>query len=122
MRVLLVDPVVPGLRGRRGGSWTPLGLAYLAAALHQAGHQVSLHNRLNMQAWQNLSLEELDGATERLLQELRPELIGISGVTASFGDSLAVADIARRACPQALVVRTNSASTRCHTVTGRPLC
>lgn len=84
--------------------WAPLGLAYLAASLRDAGHEVQLHNRLNLQVWHGLDLPQTDQATRGLIEEFRPELVGISGVTASFGDMLAVSEIARRTSPEALIV------------------
>lgn len=104
MRVLLIDPAITGQTRRPRSRWVPLGPAYLAAALRHDGHEVWLHNRLNLQAWRGLGLRELDRATERLLARTAPHLIGISGVTASFPDTFAVAEIARRVCPGALIV------------------
>lgn len=104
MRVLLVYTAIPEAPRRRGGDWTPLGTAYLAAALRQAGHPVRLHNRLTLQTWHGCGLPRLDRATGRLLREFAPDLVGISGVTASFADMVAVADMARDALPRALIV------------------
>jgi len=104
IRAVLIDTTTAGVRSGRAIKFAPLGLAYLAASLRTAGHSVQLQNRLNLRTWQGLSLPELDRATEQLLEEERPDLIGISGVTASFADMLVVADIARRACPEALIV------------------
>jgi len=104
MRVLLVDPATTGPSRPRRSRWAPLGLAYLAAALRQSGHEVWLQNRLNMRIWDGLSLAEADHATGRLIEQISPDLIGISGVTASFGDALAVAELARRVRPGATIV------------------
>jgi len=104
MRVLLVDPAVSGPNKARRSRWAPLGLAYLAAALRRSGHEVWLQNRLNLRMWDRLSLAEADRATERLIEQTSPDLIGIGGVTAAFGDSLAVAGLARRVRPNATIV------------------
>ncbi len=104
MRVLLIDPAITGHKRPLHSRWVPLGPAYLAAALRRAGHEVELHNRLSLQAWQGLSLEELDRTTERLLAQIAPDLIGITGATASFPDIFAVAEMARRLCPESLIV------------------
>ncbi|MFP4249581.1 MAG: B12-binding domain-containing radical SAM protein [Armatimonadota bacterium] len=104
MRALLIDPTIPGEFTRRSIRWAPLGPAYLAASLREAGHEVHLHNRLNLKVWQGLSLPELDRATTQLMERIAPDLIGISGVTAAFGDMVAVAEIARRTRPEATIV------------------
>ena len=103
MRVLLIDTAIPGTPRRRGGDWTPLGTAYLAGALRQAGHPVRLHNRLSLQRWHGYDLARLDQATGRALREFAPDVVGITGVTASFADMVAVADMVREALPRAWV-------------------
>ena len=104
MRVLLIDQAITGPNKPRRSRWAPLGLAYLAAALRRSGHEVWLHNRFNVRTWDDLSWAEADQVTERLTEQIAPELIGISGVTASFGDALAVAELTRRVSPNAMIV------------------
>jgi len=104
MRVLIIDAPIAGQTERRRTRWVPPGPAYPAAALRAAGHDVLLHNRLNMQIWHGLEPAELDRETERLIERAAPDLVGISGPTASFGDILAVAEIARRVRPEAGIV------------------
>ncbi|MFO8080317.1 MAG: radical SAM protein [Armatimonadota bacterium] len=104
MRALLIDPTIPGDFHRRSIRWAPLGVAYLAASLRQAGHEVHLHNRLNLKVWHGLSLSEVDRATTQIIEKVAPDLIGISGVTAALGDMVEVARIARTARPEATIV------------------
>jgi len=103
MKVVLIDPAIPWPRGSKP-RWAPLGLAYLAAVLRDEGHQVHLQNRLALQSRRGSSLEELDQATIELLRKVEPDLVGITGATASFPDIRFVARLARETVPSATVV------------------
>jgi radical SAM superfamily enzyme YgiQ (UPF0313 family) len=103
-RVLLLDPTIPGVLNQRPPAWVPLGLAYLAAVLREAGHEVRLQNRLADQLRGQLSLANLDNLTRDLIRRVQPDMVGISGVTASYGEIAALARLAREECPDATVV------------------
>ena len=81
MRVLLARPPRRDLRDA-GLSVPPLGLAYIASALREAGHEVDLLDAYALGwSWQ---------AFEESLIKRRPEVLGLSAMTP-------VADVAARA-------------------------
>lgn len=102
-RVLLIDPTIPGVLQQRPPAWMPLGLAYLAARLRQSGHEVTIQNRLVDQLRGRLSLGALDDVTRSLIRRLSPDIIGISGVTASYGDIAALVRLSRQELPDATI-------------------
>lgn len=103
-RVLLVDPTMPGALNQRPPSWMPLGLAYLAAQLRQGGHEVAIQNRLADQLRGRLTLPALDDLTRGLLRRYAPDIIGISGVTSSYGEIAALVRLSREELPEATIV------------------
>lgn len=104
MRVLLIDPTFPTPPRARRPHWAPLGLAYLAAVLRQEGHTAVIHSR--QAAWRHhlRRREGLDEETRRLLTELRPELVGVGGLTASWPDMQHVVRLARECLPATTIV------------------
>lgn len=103
MKVVLIDPAIPWPRGSKP-RWTPLGLAYLVAVLREEGHEVHVQNRLALQSARDISLDDLDRQTIDLLRDVDPDLVGISGATASFPDMRVLARLAKETVPSATVV------------------
>jgi len=87
MRVLLIQPPVDLFDDDEKQSMPPLGLAYIAAALEQAGHEVAILDCV-VAAFQHLRLLldgrlrhglEAEGIT-RELRTFRPQLVGVSNL------------------------------------------
>ncbi len=74
----------------------PLGVAYLASCLRQAGHSVSIFDA----TFHRRPLERL---ADELLR-LRPGLVAISALTSMVQDVAAVAELVSHVCPDAVVV------------------
>ncbi len=72
----------------RQGVLPPLGLAYIASALEEAGHQVDLIDAIAL----CLSKEEV---SERI-EQFDPELVGITAMTPTFHGALEAAKIAKK--------------------------
>ena len=72
----------------RQGVLPPLGLAYIASALEEAGHQVDLIDAIAL----CLSKEEV---IERI-EQFDPELVGITAMTPTFHGALEAAKIAKK--------------------------
>ena len=70
----------------RQGVLPPLGLAYIASALEEVGHQVDLIDAIAL----CLSKEEV---SERI-EQFDPELVGITAMTPTFHGALEAAKIA----------------------------
>jgi len=95
MRVLLiryhdrgnVNTRLPASLNKRQGVLPPLGIAYIAAVLEKAGHEVGIIDAIAL----NLTKEEL---TERIL-EFDPTLVGVTSMTPSFPGGLEAAQIAK---------------------------
>jgi radical SAM superfamily enzyme YgiQ (UPF0313 family) len=79
--------------------FTPLGLAYLGAALLKHGFEVVVLDQL---------AEELDnrGLVRRVAAE-RPDLVGITAITPTMANVEALVPLLRQACPRATVVLGN---------------
>lgn len=86
MRVLLTRPPGP-----THYLVPPLGLLYVAAALRRAGHDVALHD-----PW--IEPNGLRGL-ERLLQSLRPDVLGVSAHSSEYAAAIALARRAAEVSP-----------------------
>jgi anaerobic magnesium-protoporphyrin IX monomethyl ester cyclase len=75
----------------------PLGLAYIAATLEKAGHEVKIVDRVALQ-YRNpkADLRELDGIAQREIAGFEPELVGIGAVTIQVYDLQRIARLVRR--------------------------
>lgn len=73
-----------------------IGLAYLAAVLEKDGHGVMVIDCPP----QHLTYKHI----EQEIGRFQPDIVGITSVTATVTSALKVAQIAKQACPQALVV------------------
>lgn len=84
MKVLLINPPFQGLYHRLNFILPPLGMAYLAAVLHQEGHQVTLL--------------DLNVSSELAAADLAPfDLVGISSDTCRYRHALVLARKAKEA-------------------------
>jgi radical SAM superfamily enzyme YgiQ (UPF0313 family) len=92
MRVLLINPFYPISETPS----PPLGLAYLAAALQEAGIEVRLLD-LVVTPYRQADLA-------RLLGEFKPGLVGLTAVTMNIDHALAVAGDVKRLDPDILTV------------------
>ena len=104
MGVLLVNPgptvaLTAGYYRRMLAPMPPISLAYLAAALEEAGVDVRVHDD---------SVPGADeAALEATLRRLRPEVVGLSVVTALMPDVERLVHVIRRVAPEARVVLGN---------------
>src|SRR5512137_1007398 len=92
MRVLLINPFYPISETPS----PPLGLAYLAAALEEAGVEVRV-----------LDLVVTPYSAEmlaKLLDDVQPELVGLTAVTMTVDHAMAVIDSVKRHSPRAVTV------------------
>jgi len=92
MRVLLINPFYPISETPS----PPLGLAYLAAALEEAGVEVRVLDLVVTPYSEELLAEHLD--------EFRPELVGLTAVTMNIAGALAVVAAVKRLVPQVFTV------------------
>jgi len=92
MRVLLINPFYPISETPS----PPLGLAYLAAALEQAGVDVRVLD-LVVYPYSDKMLAEL-------LEEFKPALVGLTAVTMNVDRALSVARVVKRLAPQVVTV------------------
>jgi anaerobic magnesium-protoporphyrin IX monomethyl ester cyclase len=108
MRILLVYPSPPAAHWPRGAfrsQWVPTGLACLGTVLRRSGHQVKMfiaEERLvrNGMDWAGARTD-----LRRMMQEFRPELVGLSLVTPSVPEGNSIAADAKEICgPETLVV------------------
>jgi radical SAM superfamily enzyme YgiQ (UPF0313 family) len=94
-KVALVNP--PPLKGvYRHQLYMPLGLAYLAAVLECAGHEVEV---IDCPA-QGLDHEKMGEE----LASFKPAIIGITSMTPTINSAILSAKVAKEACPDAMVV------------------
>ena len=94
------------------GFFPPIGLAYLAAALEDAGIGVAIHDLLTEGASHHVAKPEdrvriglPKERIEALLHDLSPAVVGISSNFTSFhADCMELAALVRRTLPEALIV------------------
>lgn len=86
MEILLVNPPAREKQAR-GFAVPPLGLAYLAATLRQAGYQVQIKDALA----EGLSLPELVA----FVKATRPDVLGLNSMTPIIDTTFATIDLAR---------------------------
>ena len=95
IRTTLVNP--PPLEGvYRHQLYLPMGLAYLAAVLEEAGHEVTV---IDCPA-EMIDLKQL----KTKLVAIEPNLIGITSMTPTIQSAFLSAQTAKEACPEAMVV------------------
>ena len=98
MRVLLVYPASPRTTWPQGAfrsKWVPTGLAYIATALRRAGHRVAVHVCEAVLDKNGFDWSAADAEWRGLLQEFRPEMVGLSLVTPGVPEAGALAATAK---------------------------
>jgi anaerobic magnesium-protoporphyrin IX monomethyl ester cyclase len=101
MNVLLVQPTAPRTHWPRGSfrsRWVPTGLAYLAAALRRAGHDVRIHSREEQLIKDGFDWDRADARLRALLEEFRPQVVGLTVTTPFMPEAAALARLAKEAC------------------------
>ncbi|MDR3641673.1 MAG: radical SAM protein [Humidesulfovibrio sp.] len=101
------------------GCYPPLGLAYLAAELERAGHNVKVVDLLVEGADKRSPVDEhnvriglSDEDIQAMLAATAPKIVGISNNFTAFSrDAVALAWLVRRSLPQALVVMGGAQAT-----------
>ncbi|HUT34030.1 MAG TPA: radical SAM protein [Planctomycetota bacterium] len=107
MNVLLVQPSPPRTHWPRGSfrsRWVPTGLAYLAAALRKAGHDVRVHSREEQLIKDGFDWDRADARLRALLEEFRPGVVGLSVTTPAMPEAATLARLAKEACGEATLV------------------
>ncbi|MEM2889263.1 MAG: radical SAM protein [Candidatus Bathyarchaeia archaeon] len=95
IRIALVNP--PPLRGvYHHQLYLPLGLAYLAAVLEEAGYEVKVVDCPAI----GITHEKLEAE----LSSFEPFIVGITSMTPTINSAFLSAKIAKKACPEAMVV------------------
>ncbi|MEK7475084.1 MAG: cobalamin-dependent protein [Candidatus Coatesbacteria bacterium] len=96
MKVLLVTPPYHSGVVESAGRWMPLGLAYLAGAVRRAGHEVEIYDAMT-------KFHGMDEVRARLAAS-RPDVIGITAITASYPAALRVLAAAKEILPGVVTV------------------
>lgn len=94
MRIALVNSPYPS--GAPRSLYIPMGISYLTAYLESEGFDVDVFD------FQASPFNERDFISR--LQETKPGIIGISSTTLSYNPALQLAKIAKKACPNSLVI------------------
>jgi len=97
MRILLINPPC------RTPSMIPLGLGYVASVLRKSGHDITLKD-YNVEKKDFIQIgDDLDRAEY--------DVLGIGGLTTTYGFVKKVSDISKRLRPKAPVIAGNMVST-----------
>jgi radical SAM superfamily enzyme YgiQ (UPF0313 family) len=121
MKILLIDPPFKRFTGFVN-FYFPLGLAYLAAALEDTNHCVSILDVDAMQKGADLDFSDeyrklelyRQGLNDNehkvwqdvldVLEDFRPDLVGITAMTTKFGSVLKTAEIVKKYNPDCIVI------------------
>jgi radical SAM superfamily enzyme YgiQ (UPF0313 family) len=94
-KVALVNP--PTLKGVfHHQLYVPIGLAYLAAVVEKAGHELAVFD------CPALSMNQ--DTLKSKLQDFQPDLVGVTSMTPTIQSALQSTQAAREACPNATIV------------------
>ncbi len=107
MNVLLVYPVPPPShwpRGRMRSLWVPTGVAFLAAALRRAGHTARVHLRNEVLIKNGFDWKAADAHLREVLEEFRPQIVGLSVLTPAVPESRTIARWAKEICGERVLV------------------
>lgn len=98
--ILLVTPPYHSGMVESAGSWLPLGLLYVGNALKSAGFDVVLYDAMTR-------FHNLDQVRDTI-EELKPNAVFVSCITATVVDGIEVCRVAKEVCPEALTVLGNT--------------
>lgn len=108
MKVLLIYPVSPAATWPRGlfrSRWVPTGVAQIATELRHAGHEVRVLVREEQLIKKRFDWAAADAELRQLLEDYRPEMVGLSVVTPALPETAAIAQLAKALVgPHVLVV------------------
>lgn len=98
-RVVLVTPPYHCGVVESAGTWLPLALVYLAGSLRAAGHEVVIYD----------AMSRFHGYPEigRTLEDLKPDVVATTAITATFLDAVEVLRLAKRVDPRTVTVLGN---------------
>ncbi len=102
MRLMLISPRTVNLNPPES-SWIPLGLTFMAAALRQAGHSVSIFDRHACQAWCGTDRKRIDAEMLSQAECFKPDMIGFSTVSPLIYDTAGSVELLRRDFPGMIV-------------------
>ena len=103
MKICLIDTAAVTSK-RLLPHWTPLGLAYIAAALEQEGHTVTIIERDVLFRRNRLNLDRVERLTANVLKRFQPDMVGISSTTELFADAVRTARLVKQLLPDIPVV------------------
>ncbi len=109
MRVCLVNPLIQKSMWENdlAAKWPPLGIAYIAAVLEKAGHEVKILERrwlIGGRKRTQENLQGLDELTRASLSEFNPRIVGITATTTQISDAYRTARVVKRLDPSIQVV------------------
>ena len=101
MKALLIYPAPPAEEYPRGpfrSLWVPTGVGYLAAALRAAGHDARIHLVTQVIDVVGNDRTKTDVVLRQLLEDYRPELVGLSVTTPSMPALPGICQMVREVC------------------------
>jgi len=101
VRICLVNPTIPK---PDWGPWPPLGLAYIAAVLQDAGHNVIIIDRESLLYRNAMDWSNVNKDTSDILQRHAPEIVGITATTTLVYDAFFVARLSKEILPEVRVI------------------
>ncbi len=104
-RVMLVTPPYHSGVVESAGTWLPLHFVYLAGAAREAGAEVRIYDAM--------SLDHTHEDIAREIETWRPDIVGVTAITAMEPDAREVCATAKRIAPGILTVLGNVHPTFC---------
>ena len=107
MRVLLIYPAPPASEYPRGpfrSLWVPTGLGYLGSALAADGHDVRMHLVTQIIDEVGNDRSKTDAVLRQLLEDYRPELVGLSVTTPSMPELHPICEMVHEVCGDRAIV------------------
>lgn len=99
LRVLLVTPPYHSGVVESAGVWMPLGFVSLAGSLRARGHEVTIYDAM--------SLYHTHAQIRKTIEDLRPNVVALTAITASIVDSVRVCDTAKEVDSRIVTVLGN---------------
>lgn len=103
MKIVLIYPLLSEKRAKVDENkqfWPPLGLAYIAAVMEEAGHIAKIIDRDVILRKEGLDFKKTDDIMMSELKNFDPDLIGISSTTPNISDAGNVASLIKRTMPE----------------------